>query len=226
MRAGHDRAVRRSAWTLLRQIGPQLARDGFGPALVFYVVWKAAGVSAGVGAATLVAGGLWFLSRRAGARGVLPTISLGIVAVEAAVGLATGSARLYLAQHAIVGVVVGLVFLGSALTRRPVAGLIAADVLRAPAGTERDPTFQRTFRTITLVWAVYLLARAGGRLVVLAVASVEWFLVVTAVSGAPLMAGLALWSCAHALRALRTDEAGSWLVDETRALVELADTGA
>ena len=218
--------MRRSAWTLLRQIGPQLARDGFGPALVFYAVWKAAGVPAGVGAAALVAAGLWFLSRRAGARGVLPSISLGIVAVQAVVGLATGSARLYLAQPAIVGVVVGLVFLGSAFTRRPLAGLVAADLLRAPAETERNPAFQRTFRTVTLVWAVYLLARAVGRLAVLAVASVEWFLVVTTVTGAPLMAALALWSCAHALPALRTDEAGSWPVEETRALVELADTGS
>jgi intracellular septation protein A len=218
--------MRRSAWALLRQVGPQLARDGFGPALVFYAVWKAAGVPAGVGAASVVAAALWLLSRRAGARGVLPTISLGIVAVQAVVGLATGSARLYLAQPAIVGVIVGLVFLGSALTRRPLAGLIAADLLRAPPETELTPAFLRAFRTITLVWAGYLLLRAVGRLAVLAIASVEWFLVVTAVTGAPVMAVLALWSCAYALRALRTDDAGSWLVDRTRAIIELAETGS
>ena len=218
--------MRRSAWGLLRQIGPELARDGFGPALVFYVVWKAAGVPAGVGAASVVAGGLWVVSRRRGARGVLPTISLAIVLVQAVVGLATGSARLYLAQPAIVGVVVGLVFLGSALTRRPLAGLVAADLLRAPPEVELTPAFQRAFRTITLVWGTYLLLRAVGRLVVLAFASVEWFLVVTAVTGAPVMAGLAFWSIVSATSALRSDEAGAWLVDRTRALVEVADTGS
>jgi intracellular septation protein A len=218
--------VRPSAWGLLRQIGPELARDGFGPAVVFYLVWKAAGVPAGVGAASAVAGVLWLVSRRRGARGVLPTISLGIVFVQAVVGLATGSARLYLAQPAMVGVIVGLVFFGSALTRRPLAGLIAADLLRAPPDTELTPAFHRTFRTITLVWATYLLLRAVGRLVVLAVATVEWFLVFTAVTGAPVMAGLAWWSIAYATRALRSDEAGAWLIDRTRALVEMAETGS
>ena len=218
--------MHRSAWGLLRQVGPELARDGFGPALVFYVVWRTAGVSAGVVAASVVAGGLWLVSRRRGGRGVLPTISLGIVLVQAVVGLATGSARLYLAQPAIVGVVVGLVFLGSALTRRPLAGLVAADLLRAPPDVELTPAFQRAFRTITLVWGAYLLLRAVGRLLVLGFASVEWFLVVTAVTGAPVMAGLALWSIVYATRALRSDDAGAWLVARTRALVEVAETGS
>jgi intracellular septation protein A len=219
-----DRVVpSRSAWSLLREVGPQFARDGFGPALVFYVGWRTVGVAAGIGAASVVAAGLWVVAHRRGTRGVLPGLSLGIVAVQAVVGFATGSAELYLAQPAIVGVVVGLVFLGSAFTTRPLAGLVAADLLRAPASAENTPGFQRAFRVVTLVWAGYLLARALGRLAVLAFVSVEWFLVVTAVSGAPLMAVLALWSGAYALRALRGDAAAAWLVE---GLVEVAELGS
>jgi hypothetical protein len=222
--ARHDGTVQRSwAWRLLREIGPELARDGFGPALVFYVVWQLAGVPAGVGAASAVAIALWLVARRRGARGVLPSLSLGIVALQAVVGLLTGSARLYLAQPAIVGIVVGLVFLASAITSRPLIGLVAVDLLRAPPEIERDETFHRAFRLVTLVWAGYLLARALARLAVLALGSVEWFLVVTAVTGAPVMAVLALWSAGYAVRALRGMPAGTWLVDRTRALVDAAE---
>jgi hypothetical protein len=146
------------------------------------------------------------------------------VALQAVVGLVTGSARLYLAQPAIVGVVVGLVFLASAVTARPLVGLVAVDLLRAPPEIEADEDFHRAFRLVTLVWAGYLLARALARLAVLAFSSVEWFLVVTAVTGAPLMAVLALWSAAYAVRALRGMPAGAWLLDRTRVLVDAAET--
>jgi intracellular septation protein A len=191
--------------TMLRDILPRFARDAFGPALMFYVAWQTLGLVGGIVIATATSVLLWYLNHRRGVQGVLPRISLAVVFVQAAVGLISGSAEWYLAQPAIVGMLVGIGFMISAVVGRPVGALIAADLYTVPASVRSSPDFRHAFRLVTLVWAAYLFGRAALRLAVLAVSTVEVFLLFTAVSGAPVMVVLITWSGWYAYRVMSRD---------------------
>lgn len=190
---------------MLRDILPRFARDAFGPALVFYVAWQALGLAPGILIATATSILLWWLNDRRGVQGVLPRISIAVVFVQAAVGLVSGSAEWYLAQPAIVGLLVGIGFLVSAVIGRPVGALIAADLYTVPASVRSSPDFRHAFRRVTLVWAGYLFGRAALRLVVLVVSTVGMFVLFTAVSGAPVMVVLIAWSGWYAYRVMSRD---------------------
>ncbi len=190
---------------MLRDILPRFARDAFGPALVFYVAWQTLGLAAGIVVATATSILLWWLNDRRGVQGILPRISLAVVFVQAAVGLISGSAEWYLAQPAIVGCVVGIGFLVSAVVGHPIGALIAADLYTVPKSVRSTPDFRHAFRLVTLVWAGYLFGRAALRLVVLVISTVGMFLLFTAVSGAPVMVVLITWSGWYAYRVMSRD---------------------
>jgi len=190
---------------MLRDILPRFARDAFGPALVFYVAWQTLGLAAGIVVATVTSILLWWLNDRRGVQGILPRISLAVVFVQAAVGLISGSAEWYLAQPAIVGCVVGIGFLVSAVVGHPIGALIAADLYTVPKSVRSTPDFRHAFRLVTLVWAGYLFGRAALRLVVLVISTVGMFLLFTAVSGAPVMVVLITWSGWYAYRVMSRD---------------------
>lgn len=191
---------------VLRVAGPRVARDGIGPPLLFYVGWKTIGFGAGIAFATALGLVAWWFARRQARNALLARLTVSIVLLQAAVGLITGSARIYLAQSALVGLVLGCSFLVSAVIGRPIIGAIAADVYPVPEVLRASEHYRHRFRVVTLVWGSYLVARAVTRLVVLGLASVEVFLVVTAVTGTPVTVVLVLWSVAYALRGLRPNE--------------------
>lgn len=192
---------------VLRVAGPRFARDGIGPALVFYVGWRWIGFVVGIAFATAVGLAMWWFARRQERNALLARLSLSIVLLQAVVGLLTGSARVYLAQAAIVGFVVGAGFLVSAAIGRPLVGAIAADLYPIPDVIRASEHYRHRFRVVTLVWGTYLVLRAVLRLIVLVVSSVEAFLAVSFVSGTPVTIALVLWSVAYALRGLRGDDA-------------------
>ena len=192
-----------SVWSVLRESAPRFGREGFVPAWTFYAVWRWQGFVAGIAAGTAVAAVLCLVALRSSRRGVLVWISLGAVLVQAVIGLATGSARLYLAQPAIVGLVMGGALLGSAALGRPLVALIASDLYPLPQPVRDGLTARRTFTVLTAVWASYLLARAVLRLAVLATGTIEAFLVISFVTGAPLTATLIVWSVAYTVRSVR-----------------------
>ena len=208
---------------LARQVGPRFTRDAFGPALAFYVGWQLGGLVEGVAAATALAIGLWWLERRNGHVGVLPRLTLAVILLQAVTGLVTGSARVYLAQPAIVGAIVGLAFLASAVIGRPLAAAVAGDLLELPESVRTTDGFVRTFRIVTVVWAVYFLARAALRLVVIVVGSIEGFLVVTAISGAPVMAALGAWSLWYTRAILVRDSASALGAESAQRVADAAE---
>ena len=190
---------------MLRDILPRFARAAFGPALAFYVAWQTLGLAPGILVATAVSVLLWWLNDRRGVQGVLPRISIAVVFVQAAVGLISGSAEWYLAQPAIVGMLVGIGFLVSAVVGRPVGALIAADLYTVPASVRSSPDFRHAFRLVTFVWAGYLFGRAALRLLVLVISTVGMFVLFTAASGAPVMVVLIAWSGWYAYRVMSRD---------------------
>jgi hypothetical protein len=117
-----------TARSLLFGSGPRFAGDAFGPVLAFYVGWKLAGTSVGVGLATAVGVLAWYAERRRERPGAVAMLSLGFVFVQAGVGLAFGSARVYLAQQVFLSAGLGVAFLVSVVVGRPLAGLFAQDI--------------------------------------------------------------------------------------------------
>jgi intracellular septation protein A len=190
--------------------GPRFARDAFGPVLVFYVVWKLVGLPLGIVAATLVALGAWQWERRHERPGLMARISLCLVLVQAAVGLLSNDAKIYLAQPVLIGAIYGLVFIGSVFVGRPLAGVFATEMYPFPPDVRASATFRKVFSRISLAWGVLLFGRACARLATLSQVSVDRFIVVNFITGAPLIAGFVSWSIWYGRRGFEKSEEWGW----------------
>jgi intracellular septation protein A len=188
--------------------GPRFARDAFGPVLAFYLGWKLFGLAAGVIAATSVSIAAYVWERRHARSGLAAGIGLAIALVQATAGLAAGSARVYLAPPVIVNAAYGLAFLGSVLLGRPLAGIFAQEMYPFPPDVRASIMYRRTFSRISLVWAACLLGRSVLRFVILLRASVDVFVLVNVVTGAPITLGVMAWSIWYGVRSFRRSEEG------------------
>ncbi len=106
---------------------------------------------------------------------VLSGIALGTV-----VGLASGSARLYLLDGLAPTVVLGVVCLLSLLSNRPVMFRVALETMgedtakgRAFAGMWQYAAFRRMFQVITVVWGLVFLAESAVQAVIVETASIN-----------------------------------------------------
>ena len=186
--------------------GPRLARDAFGPLVLFYVVWRLFGLYPGIVAATAAALGAMWWERRSERAGLMAKIALAIVLLQATVGLVTGSERLYLAQPVIISGAYGLAFLVSVAIRRPLAGVFAEETYPFPDFVRTSDTYRSAFSRISLVWGGYLIGRSALRLATLSGSTVEAFIVVNLVTGVPLTAALLGWSIWYGVRSFRRSE--------------------
>jgi intracellular septation protein A len=193
--------------TLLIGTGPRFARDAFGPVLTFYLVWKLAGLTAGIAAATLLALVSFFWERRHARSGLAATIGLTIAMVQAVLGLASGSARVYFAVPVIVNIGYGLAFLVSAAIGRPLAGVFAQDTYPFAPDVRASAIFRSVFSRISVAWGTYMLCRGALRLMALSWLSVDVFVVVNLLTGVPFTAALMTWSLWYALRRFRRSAA-------------------
>jgi intracellular septation protein A len=209
-----DRPVR----TLLLRSAPRFARDAFGPVLAFYVGWKLIGLGAGVAAATVLSVAAWAWERAHGRPGVSARIGLAIALVQAVAGLVSGSAVLFLAPPVIVNAAYGIAFLSSVALGRPLAGLFAMETYPFPPDVRASAPFRRTFGHISLVWGAVLVMRATLRLAVLVLSTVDVYIVMNIVTGAPLTIALLVWSTWYGVRALRRSaEPGTTTTRDRRA---------
>jgi intracellular septation protein A len=197
---GSAEAERVSLRTILVGNGPRFVRDALGPVLVFYAGWKTLGLVTGILAATAVTIAAFVWERRHGRTGIGAGIGLTIALVQAFTGLASGSARWYFAPQVVANTLGGLVFLGSVVIGRPLAGVFASESYPFPPEVKASSAFRRVFGRISLAWAAYLLGRGALRLVMLVYTSVEAFLVVSVATGFPFSAALMAWSFWYAVR--------------------------
>ena len=194
----------RVTWgALLLGSGPRFARDALGPVLAFYVCWKLAGLVTGIAAASLVAVAAFVWQRRHARTGIMPAIGLGVAAVQAIAGLATGSPSAFFAPGVIANGLYGCVFVGSVALGRPLAGVFASEVYAFPRGVRDSALFRQTFSVISLVWGGYMLSRSAVRLLVLYWTSVDLFVAVSVATGIPFTLGLMSWSFWYPLRRFR-----------------------
>lgn len=191
--------------TILRSGGPHLVANAGFPILFFYLGWKASGLLLGVLLATAVGVGAYFYERHKQRPGMVARLALAFVIIQGVIGLAFGSAKVYLAQPVVLNLLLGLVFLVTTLRGKPFAGQFAEELYPFPPEVKTSDTFKRAFSRVSIAWAVYFLLRSIIRLYMLK-GSVDAFVVVNVVTGFPIIAGLMSWSVWYISRFFRQSE--------------------
>jgi len=181
---------------------PGFLREGFIPLGAFYAGLRLSGLTAGIAVATVASVLIYLYERRAGREGLLVRLSLALVLVQSAIGLAADSATVYLAQPVLVNCAWGIAFLVSAAIRRPLAGALACAWYPFPRWFRETDDFKRVYGVESVVWGLYFLLRSGFRLWALLQGGVEDFLLVVLVTGPPAMLLLIAWSIRYAIRGL------------------------
>jgi hypothetical protein len=179
---------------------PQFGVESIVPVVVFYGAWKLVGLVGAVVCATLLSLAIAGWQTRSGRGGGLALATAIFVVIQALVGLAAHSATVYLAQPVLLSACWGLAYLGSAFLGRPLIGVFAVAWYPFPPAFRASAPFRREFGMQSVVWGVYCLARAALRLVLLLGSGVGSFLVVSAITGTPVLIALIVWGIWHARR--------------------------
>jgi hypothetical protein len=210
---------------VIRRAGPRLVRDAFGPLALFYAGWKLFGLTAGIVTALVFGVSVFVHERRLGQPAMVVRLALILVAIRATVGLSSGSPTVYLAQEIVIDTILGCGVLASLATARPFASWFASEVYPFPAEALESETFHAAMRTITVVWGIYFLARAGVRLTALLSLSTDRYVLVAALSDAPFLVALLAWSVYYTTRAFRRSP--EWApVIEAAEVSHAGETGA
>lgn len=180
---------------------PRFAREAFGPVAGFYVGYEVGNLALGIVLASAVGISLDLYERRRGRSGALALVSVAFVLVQAVVGLVADSAVVYLAQPVLVSAIWGFAYLGSAVIGRPLVGVFADAWYPFTPEIRASRTYRRVFGLESVVWGMYLLARSGIRLLVLATGSIGSFVAIQLVTGVPFTIALVAWSVWYATRA-------------------------
>jgi hypothetical protein len=179
---------------------PQFMAEAVVPVLAFYAGWRAGGLVAGIAVSTVVSLSVaWFLVRTGRDTGV---VALGVVfvLVQAGVALAAHSTTVYLAQPVVFSVLLALAYVVSVAVGRPLIGVFASAWYPFPRWFRESEPFRREFSLQTLVWAAYMLLRAGLRLWALLHAGVGGFVAVSLLTGVVPYVVLVAWGLWHARR--------------------------
>jgi Protein of unknown function (DUF3159) len=179
---------------------PQFGIESVLPTVVFYAAWRLAGLGAGVASATLVSLALAGWQARLQRGGALALVTAAFVLIQGAVGLAAHSATVYLAQPVVLSACWGLVYLGSVVAGRPLVGVLASVWYPFPPEFRASRPYRREFAMQSIVFGVFCFVRAALRLFVLLEAGVGGFILISTVTGTPIIFALVFWAIWHARR--------------------------
>jgi hypothetical protein len=179
---------------------PQFMGEAVAPVLVFFGVWKAAGLGAAIAASTVVYLALAVLLLRRGRDVALIAIGAVFVVIQAIVGLASHSATVYLAQPVVLSGLWSIAYFVSVAIGRPLVGVFANAWYPFPPWFRATVPYRREFALQSIVWGVYCFARAALRLFVLLRSGVGGFVVISIVTGFPFFFALVAWGIWHARR--------------------------
>jgi hypothetical protein len=199
--------------SIVRRSAPRIVRDGLGPIVSFFIGWKLVGLVAGIVLATAFAIVMYRRERRHGRPALVVRVALALVLIRAIVGLISGSAKVYLGQEVVIDAMLGLIVVGSVIAGRPLARAFGREVYPFPDEVRDSATFARTFRVVTLVWGTYFLLRSAARLTALLTLNVDGYLLVDALTGAPVLVSLLAWSVFYTAGVFRrSDEWGAEII--------------
>ncbi|MBA2462733.1 MAG: DUF3159 domain-containing protein [Actinobacteria bacterium] len=199
------------SWRFLVQRGlPTFAVEGFAPVLLFYAVWKLAALAPAIVAATALAAAIvWWQARQGRGGGGLAVVTVVFLLIQAAVGLAAHSATVYLAQSVVLSACWGVAYLGSVAVGRPLVGVFANVWYPFPPAFRASEPYRREFGLQSVVWGIYCLARAALRLAALLGPGVGGFVLVSVLTGVPVMFALVFWGIWHARRSFQAVAPGA-----------------
>lgn len=162
---------------------------------------------------------LWSLAEFARHRRLdaLSLLVVGGIVLSLLAMLGGGGVRLLQLREKLVTGAIGLVFVGSALIRKPLVYELARATMRRKSEAEAThfeslrvhAGFRRTMTIMTLVWGFGLLADVAVAVVLVFVLSIRAYLVVNPILGYGTMGALSLWSFLYGKRAKRRGEAAS-----------------
>jgi hypothetical protein len=184
---------------------PGFFREGFLPLGAFYVGLRLSGLATGIALATLVSVLEYARERRVGRDGLLVRLSLAFVLVQSAVGLISDSTIVYLATPVVANGIWAAAFFGSVVLGRPLAGALASAWYPFSREFRETREFKRVFGVESIVWGVYLLARGGLRLAFLLHGGVGGFVVISFLTGTPMMLALIAWAIWYTMRRFEDD---------------------
>ena len=179
---------------------PQFMGEAVVPVLVFFGVWKVAGLGPAIAASTVVYLALAVVLLRRGRDLTLIAIGVVFVVIQAIVGLVSHSATVYLAQPVVLSALWSLAYFVSVAIGRPLIGVFANAWYPFPPWFRASAPYRREFGLQSIVWGVYCLARAGLRLFVLLHSGVGGFVLISLVTGFPFFFALVAWGIWHARR--------------------------
>jgi hypothetical protein len=149
--------------TVVRHLALSLLWANVIPGALFYVCMSIGNVWTALVAALVWCYGAmaWRISTRRRTSGLLWITTAGLT-VKTALTVATGSTFLYFVQPALTNAVVGLLFLISLATARPIVARLAGDFYPMTADVASRPRIQQLFWRLTLIWAVICLVKAAA----------------------------------------------------------------
>jgi hypothetical protein len=161
-----------AGWNLAESLGLPVAG---------YLVGEAvAGSTAGMVAATIV---VWLTAavRKIATRSVpqLLLISALVLTVQTALVVATGAELFFLLQFPLANVALCVMFARTAPTSKPLVAQLAAEVVALRQPSSRSTGLDKFFRDATWLWAGIFAASAVGLALLMAIESVNAFLLLT-----------------------------------------------
>ncbi|MGH8987613.1 MAG: VC0807 family protein [Acidimicrobiales bacterium] len=190
----------------LRHGLPALIEGVVGPFAVFYVLVVVAGErGALIGALVWCYGALarhLLHHRRPPA---IVVLGAAVLTVRTVISFVTGSMFFYFAQPTLGTALVALMFLATAVARRPFIEKLARDFCPLDPTVLARPAVRQFFLQISVLWGAVLLANAGLVFWLLLTSSLKTFLLERTASSWSMTAIAAVCSTAWFLRAMRRD---------------------
>lgn len=175
------------------------------PLALFYVAFRMAGLTAGLGAA--LGWAVLALTTRLVRSARVPAVLLlttGLLLVRTVIGFATGSTFLYFLQPSLQNFLIAAALLASLPTGRTTfLGRLADDFCAFPPALTGNARVQRFFRRVSLLWALVFLINGVTTLWALAESTVGDFIVVSTAGSYALVALAAAGSLVWFRRELR-----------------------
>ena len=170
-------------WRLMVTAGWNLA-ESFGlPVAGYFVGAKLGGQEAGMVTATAV---VWLTVaiRKIATRSVpgLLTISAQVLTLQTAMVIVTGSVLFFLLQFPLADLALCVLFARTAPTRKPLVAQLAAEMVALRQPSSHHPGLDRFFQRATWLWAGIFALSTVGLAVLMAIESVQVFLLLTTAS--------------------------------------------
>jgi len=201
-----DIAAAPTLLSVIRRIGWRGFFDAVVPIALFVTLNAAAGLAWAMGAATAWALGLGLYrlihERRSS---VFIWIGLVYVIIRGIAGISTHSKFVFFGPGVIQGGLIGIVFFISLLFRRPAVGYIAPIVYPFHDYIRRHDAYRRAFTRLTLVWAIYLVAKAVLDIWLLKTLSANTFVVVRSLIAWPFLLALFVISLRYPRQVFRRE---------------------